>query len=119
MAKKKTKEIQAWVWVAIILGILLIVGIYIYSASFEGKEDNDIKSGFDSGYESGYNYGRDLVTDGKSSRDTTLCKNQCDLTNNVCVAFMSNGMEWRDCGTNCNCNQILTQCYNECEELFR
>ena len=86
---------------------------------FNSGGSDELKSSYNSAYDEGYNTGRDIATGGKSSRDVNLCSDSCESTNTACVAFMESEMEWRDCGFDCDCQDILQICYAECEELYR
>jgi len=108
------KEDNTLLWIII---IIMCVAIALFV--FNSMRSDEFKSSYDSAYKEGYNIGRDVITGGRSSRDVDLCANSCESTNTVCVAFMSKNMEWRDCGLNCDCPEILKQCYNECEKLYR
>ena len=102
-------SLQGWIVILIICALALL---WFFNS-------DEFKSSYNSAYDEGYSAGRDIATGGKSSRDVKLCSDQCVLTNDVCVAFMSKGMEWRDCGFICDCPKRLQECYTECEELYR
>jgi len=112
------KEDSNIVWIVIII-VSVLIGLWALSSLFTNTvDDESFESNDESAYVDSHNEGNDIVTEGKSSRDVKFCSDQCVLTNDVCVAFVGNGMEWRDCGLNCNCPEILQECYGECEELF-
>lgn len=122
MVKRKPDYLFLW----IVILILVILGSIFYTIYFEDKDEyvpsnslNDQGLAKDKpNYDDDNNLGRYITTNDRKSKNVNLCSDQCELTNDACVAFVKSGLEWRECGFNCNCPNILQACYDECGELF-